>query len=169
MSVTYKFREDESLTIPNAKKANPQKIGEALEAIATENAGRLTPHAIVAAASNRKNPLHPFFEWDDSAAANAYRLDQARALVRIIRVDDGASAEPPRAFLSVSDRGTSYRSLAEVQRSPDLQTIVLRQAERDLAAFQTRYREMADICEIIMSAREKVRERLAKSEQRPTA
>lgn len=154
----YVFK-DAPVAIMNAKKADPQRIGQALAKIAADGGGRLTPNAVVEAARNARSPLHRHFEWDDLKAADAYRLEQAREIIRVIRLDDGAE-EPARAFLSVKDdAGVSYRTSQEVSGSLDLQLAVLKQAERDLDAFQKRYRELTEICEDVMSAREKVKER----------
>lgn len=154
--IRYVFRE-EPVAILNAKKADPQKIGQALAKIAQDGGGRLTPPAVVEAARNARSPLHRHFEWDDAKAAQSYRLDQARAIIGVIRIDDDTE-EPTRAFLSVKDAaGVSYRTAAEVGGSLDLQLAVLRQAEKDLDAWTRRYRELADACADVTSAREKVR------------
>lgn len=168
----YVFRDDRPVTISNAKKANPQVIGEALEKITATADGKLTPHAVVEAARNQRHPLHKFFEWDDAVAAEAYRVDQAREIIRIVRVED-ADAEDGnvRAFLSISDRsGTSYRRVGDVKSSVELQAIILRQAERDLEAFERRYRELKDVCDVVRTARESIAaKRTASDESRPSA
>ena len=161
--IRYIFK-DEPIAILNAKKADPQKIGEALARVAAEAGGRLTPTAVVAAARNARSPLHRHFEWDDAKAAEAYRLDQARAIIGVIRIEDD-DQEPTRAFLSVKDPdGISYRTAADVAGSLDLQLAVLKQAEKDLDAFQRRYRELEDVCRDVSSAREKVRTRRERAE-----
>lgn len=48
--------------------------------------GVLTPAAVVDAARDESHPLHDRFEWDDSKAAEAHRLNQARVLIRSVRV-----------------------------------------------------------------------------------
>lgn len=48
--------------------------------------GVLTPEIVVNAAANTAHPLHHFFEWDDNAAAIQYRLIQAGALIRSVKV-----------------------------------------------------------------------------------
>lgn len=162
----YVFK-DGPVTIKNAKRADPQKIGTALAKIAEQQKGRLTPPAVVEAARDTRNPLHKHFEWDDHLAADAYRLDQARTLIRSIRLVSEDDIEAAPAFLSVADKGgTSYRTYAEVMDSADLQNTVLAAAERDLAAFEKRYRQLADICEVIRDAREKIAARRAKHESR---
>lgn len=163
--IKYAFRDD-PVAILNAKKADPQKIGQALATIATAAAGRLTPSAVVEAARNARSPLHRHFEWNDAKAAQSYRLDQAREIIRVIRVEEDGE-EPTRAFLSVKDgAGVSYRAAAEVAASVELQLAVLKQAEKDLDAFQRRYAELKDVCGDVTSAREKVRARRERAELR---
>lgn len=163
--IKYVFR-DEPVAILNAKKANPQKIGQALAKVAAEFDGRLVPSAVVEAAQDPKSPLHPHFEWDDGKAAASYRLDQAREIIRVIRIDDGEETHQ-RAFLSVKDdAGVSYRTAAEVSGSLDLQLAVLKQAERDLDAFTRRYREMQDVCDDVSRAKDRVKGKRAAMEAR---
>lgn len=167
--ISYVFK-DGPVTIKNAKRADPQKIGTALAQISEQQKGRLTPPAVVEAARNNRHPLHRFFEWDDKIAAESFRLDQARALIRSVAIVGDGEAEPAPAYLSVADKGgTSYRTLADVMDSADLQNTVLVAAERDLAAFEKRYRTLADICQIIRDAREKIATRRTKHENRASA
>lgn len=162
--VAYVFK-DEPLRIKAAATANPQVIGEALAALAADREGHLTPSAVVEAAQYSLSPLHAHFEWDDATAAHAHRLDQARELIRVIRIDEGEQSPP--AFVSISDAsGVSYRPVAEVRASSSLQLVVLKQAERDLVAFQRRYRELADICGLVKVAQEKVNARRTEFESR---
>lgn len=166
MAIKYVFK-DEPVIILNAKRANAQRIGEALAKVTDANKGRLTPSAIVEAAKDTRSALHRHFLWDDVAAAQAYREQQARELVRLIRIETEDAEEPIRAFLSVKDgAGTSYRTAAEVAGSVDLQLAVLRQAERDLDAFTRRYKELQDVCADVASARDKARSRRESIEAR---
>jgi hypothetical protein len=171
--IRYVFREETPLSIKGAAFADPQVIGEELDRIAAANAGKLTPKATVAAAADPANPLHPHFEWDDARAAHAHRLHQARHLISLVRIVDDERHHDPPAFLTLADgaRGTSYRPLAAVLKSADLQLTVLRQAEADLTAFERRYRMLYEVCDLIREARERVSERrvAAESERRPQA
>lgn len=165
MAVAYTFKEDGLLTIRNAKNADPQRIGEALEAIAKANGGEITPPAVVESARAQRHPLHRHFEWDDAVAAEAFRLDQARMLIRAIHIVDKERPEPPRAFLSIADKGgTSYRRLEDVKDSAGLQALVLEAAERDLKAFEVRYSELQDVCSAVRDAREKIAKRRARDD-----
>jgi hypothetical protein len=161
----YVFREP--LTIQSAADADPQKIGEALAGIAKSNKGELTPPAVVDAARDKKSPLHRHFEWDDNVAANKYRLDQARSLIRSIHVeDDDAEDGHAAAFISISDKGgTAYRTLGEIKGSADLQAKVLAAAERDLDAWTKRYRALKDVCAIVEQAKTLVERKRARAKQ----
>ena len=156
--IKYEFREP--LTIQNGKKADPQKIGEALEKIGGAD-GTLEPEAVVEAARPKRHVLHQFFEWRDDVAAEAYRLDQARRIVRCIRIvaeDDGPSR---LAYVSITDRtqGRRYVPTSALIDNTRLQLQVLEAAERDLLAWERRYRDLTDLCDLVRVARERLRDR----------
>lgn len=154
----YTFDPDRVLSIKSAAKADPQKIGEALEKISATAGGHLTPEAVVIAAKDRKSVLHKHFEWNDEKAAEAYRVDQARSLVRCIHID-GQDTENgiARAFMSIREKsGTSYRGLSDILGSADLQARILAQAERDLLAWENRYKQIEDVCALIREARKRL-------------
>lgn len=54
------------------------------------------PAMLVKAAARKESPLHGLFEWDDSEAAKRYRVEQARRVIRTLRVvvDDQLTAKP---------------------------------------------------------------------------
>jgi len=60
-------------------------IREELHSLMSE--GRLRPEDVVDAARNPNSALHSYFTWDDSDAAAAYRLQEARALIKRVKVD----------------------------------------------------------------------------------
>lgn len=45
---------------------------------------RLDPELVVEAAKNPLSPLHEHFTWDDGAAAHAYRIAEAKVLIRVV-------------------------------------------------------------------------------------
>lgn len=150
------------------KGADPQRLGEALDKIAADNDGQLTPRAMVTSGRRRGHPLNRHFEWDDAKAADAHRLQQARQIVHAIRVIDESQPEaPPRiAYLSIAEgdgSGFAYRPRSAVADSARLQRLVLEQAERDLAAWERRYSEIAgDLTAAIALVRGELAERRAR-------
>jgi hypothetical protein len=135
-------------------RLDPQAIGEELERLGKAH-GDVRPHYVVDAA--RDNPSHPaysYFVWDDAVAGERYRIDQARALIRAVRVIDVDDEDRSlRAYMSVHDRGgTSYRTLAQVLSSKSMRERLMEQAERDLQAWMRRYRELKDIVDLVKPA-----------------
>ncbi len=64
-----------------------EAVRQRLEALARANGGRLTPEHVVADARDKLSPLHVHFEWDTKKAAQLYWLEQARQLIRSVRVE----------------------------------------------------------------------------------
>ena len=160
--IKYTFREDDIVAIKNANRADPQRIGEALQKISEQNDGRLTPEQVVAAAKSNRHPLHKHLEWNDERAAHSWRLQQARQIINIVMVDT-EDGETERAFISVNEkgRGRAYRDSITIKGDATLQLEVMRQAITDLKAFQTRYREMDHICDKIAIIEQDIQEMLA--------
>ena len=88
-----------------------QVIGEELSRLEEQNGGRIDPPSVVKAAKPKKSPLHPCFEWDNNAAAKAYRENQARELMRKIVVvykEPGKEIQHIRAFVNIKTEDESY-------------------------------------------------------------
>jgi hypothetical protein len=149
--------------IKNANKANAQRIGEAIKTHAAANGGRIDADKMADEARDPKHPMHRHLEWDDAAAARAFRVDQVREIIRIVLERDASDKKSTwrRAFVNINDHGRSYRTVAEVLENADLQMLLMKQAERELAAFQERYDDLSDICSIVAKARSALKARIA--------
>lgn len=51
-----------------------------------ETHGHLTPDIVLEDAHDKTSPLHGEFQWDNKLAAHQYRLQQARELIRSVKV-----------------------------------------------------------------------------------
>ncbi len=83
--------------------------------------GLIRPERVVEVAQDENNPLHDHFTWDDTEAAELYRIQQARGLIRVYVVHEPRVSRQVRAYVSVpSDRATTggYRPSATVAESP---------------------------------------------------
>jgi len=118
--------------------------------VIADDRGYLTPRAVVEAARPETSRLHPFFEWNDEAAAEEYRLAQARHLVRSVqvRVVDRLNNErslPKYHSVHVERRDDPtltervYAPLSAVRRSDDLIEQVQRKVEEDLMSARRRW------------------------------
>lgn len=70
-----------------------------------EDRGVLTTEAVLLDAENPDSPLHELFDWDDASAAKSWRTEQARRLIRSVK-------------LVIENRDIVIRSVAYV-RDPD--------------------------------------------------
>jgi hypothetical protein len=61
-------------------------IHRRLQELESKRRGVLTPDAVVADAKSKKSPLHSYFEWDNGKAGHAWRIEQARTLIRSVMV-----------------------------------------------------------------------------------
>lgn len=137
---------------------DPQKAGEALERLQKGKNGLLEAEDIVSAARDEASVLHPHFEWDDGVAAEAYRADQARELVRSLTIDISKSnleERPVRAFVNVetgTERG--YVSTYTALSSEDLRKQVLARAFAELEAWRARHQELSELARIFAAIEE---------------
>lgn len=131
---------------------DPQKAGEELERIKKAGNGLLEPANVVDAARDERSPIHDHFEWDDAVAAEAFRQDQARDLVRSLTIDVSRSnveAKAVRAFVNVDigdQRG--YVSTVTAMSSAELRLQVLARAFAELEAWRARHAELTELARI---------------------
>jgi hypothetical protein len=165
MARKYAFADGAIVCIKDSRSADPQTIGETLDAIRVARGGALKPEHVVEAARPTDHPLHRHFEWDDAVAAEAFRIDQARSMVRLVRIiaDDG-EMRPALVSLRAGD-GVAYRDIDDVLRSSDMRARLLDSAERDLRSWQERYKELKDLVELAEPIRREIsRRRSTKNE-----
>jgi hypothetical protein len=118
---------------------------EELDFIRNQHGGLLKPTDVLEYARNDQTALHKFFEWDDTEAAAKYRLQQARAIIRVVVQIIPSTDEKIRAFVSLSsDRhnGNGYRVITDVMDDEALTEILLQDAKNELAAFSRKYQKL---------------------------
>lgn len=168
----YVFADQKIFAVKNAGEADAQKLGEAIEKIASHNNGEVEPSMLWREArGNPRHPAHQLFEWNVERAAEAHWTDTARRIIRaIVPLDEeGEEMEIP-AFISINTGGgVHYKSSQEIMESKDLRDIVLAQAEKDMVAFQLRYRRFKELFEALETPIKVVRKMRGKpkTEDRP--
>ena len=133
------------------KWLSAQAVAERLTYL-QEKYGRVTPVDIVEDARSEASPLHKAFEWNDTAAAKAFREHQARQMIKSVRViyDEDAAQEPRRAFVNVirEGEGQMYLTSARVMGDEGLRQQVLEKAKADLKAWRHRYHDLTELSNI---------------------
>jgi hypothetical protein len=116
--------------------------------------GRLTAHDVLEEARNPGHPLHNRFEWDDSVAAERYRLDQARQLIREVKITfiprGATDPQSVRAYHSVPDpQGRAYRPTEEIANNPLMLRMLLNDMNRDWSRMRERYGHLVEFTEMV--------------------
>ena len=133
------------------------EVREALLALRDANTQSLNPRTVVEAARDEESPLHNYFEWDDGAAAEAFRLVQAEGLirrakitvVREARAERGVSLSVTREYQSrPSMRSIGYESVETIMSDEGRRDEMLEQARKELSAFRRRYESLAELAEV---------------------
>jgi hypothetical protein len=130
-----------------------------IDRLTSENGGkRIDANGFLAASSSPTSPVYPEFNWDDSAAAHEFRLQQARNIlnslqVTIERPNGGAITVP--LMVTVEKPGSAgrkqdYTNLAWAMSDEDLRTEVLRNALRELAAFKRKYATLSELAQVFV-------------------
>jgi len=139
-------------------------IADEIKKISDQNGGILKPEIIVKEAEQEESPLHPYFCWDDSEAAHAYRIWQARQLIAVVVQYEKHIGKNTRVYVSLSqdrvNEGGGYRVLADVLSDRHLRNELLSDALKELNRFEEAYKdlkELAEVFESIRSVRKKIK------------
>lgn len=103
--------------------------------------GRLTPTIVLEEAEPEGSVLHGDFEWDDTKAARAFRIDQARDLIQSVVIYRPRSKKTIRAYVSVArDRGdVGYRRIDDVMSDSELRAEMIRDFAGSLRSTLSRF------------------------------
>lgn len=128
-------------------KGDPVKVVKELESIGEE----VKPQQMVDYAKAHKNSeLHKCFTWDNTVAADKYRLYEARQIQRnlIIRklpTPENQEQQPKTIRLMMRTETTGgYKSIINIMRNDDEREKLLVMAKNELYAFERKYSTLAD-------------------------
>ena len=147
MSVRYAWRPGSRVNL------DAERAGRELEDIRTKSGGALTQEAVVERARSNNSALHDHFDWNDTEAAEKWRLNQAGDIIRAIVIDVSRSnVEEPklvRAFVNVEQRGERhYTSTLVALSDKDLRAQVLRKAWEELEGWRIRHSELVEFARV---------------------
>lgn len=132
----------------------------------------LTPKNLVEEARPEDSPLHPEFDWDDTVAAEKWREEQARQVIKTIILyesdmqtereitleeikdndiidTDNVFKSEDRAFVSTGERNHRYVPIAVALTNEEWKENLLKAAKRDMQAFVTKYHRLTELSNII--------------------
>jgi hypothetical protein len=138
---------------PNARmRGDAQLVGRELDMLQRTHGQVLTPRVVVDHARADKSALHKCFTWDDAKAAELHRENEARSIIRSIRIiTDNAIDDPTphRVFVNIDglegQDEQAYVPMTRVLSDPELFERARRQFLSDLQAFKRRYQEFESL------------------------
>jgi hypothetical protein len=158
---TWAFRE--VVPLRGGSKLDPQRVGAIIHEIKGKAPPDL-PTALWQAARSPRHYLHKCYEWNVQRAAEAHWRDTSQRIMGSIYAVDEETDESQPAFISiVADSGRAYFEPPDIANNLSLQLAVMKAAQRDLMAFQKRYRMLADVCDLIEQAQAKIDAKIAAS------
>jgi hypothetical protein len=123
------------------------RIAKELAALSTR--GRLSARRVVEwARTHRASALHTCFQWDNTKAAEAYRIWQARELIVSVEVVYGDGKKRQVYVSPISIRGSKaggYQSLVSVLSDRDMRKQFLAQALAELELVLAKYEDLTEL------------------------
>lgn len=129
-------------------KADANVAGSVIKEL--DDAGNLNAKALVDVSRPEDAPLHNEFEWDDSIAAEKYREEQARYLIRHITIVTEDS-EPVRAFFKIAVKDSepeNYTSVIKIMSDAEARAALLKQAFNEMYAFRKKYSMLTELAKV---------------------
>ena len=142
-------------------------VGAEMERIEARD-GQVTSKSLLDAGRPEESVLHSLFEWDDSKAAELYRLRQATEVITHIHiVIDEKPNTPYRAYVNIqessgqTERGR-FINVRSAMENEETRRIVLNMAISEAKRFSQKYANYKELSEVF-EAIERVAERMKAS------
>ena len=125
------------------KNKDPQVIADEIYSIGDEP----TKEQIVDKARNEDSELHDLFEWRDDVAAEQWREEQAKVILRklkVVIVHDEKEEKPfievpVRMFFGDPQKPSGFVSVMKVMNNDDTYQALLNRAREDALSFRKKY------------------------------
>ncbi len=129
------------------KGADAQKVANEILALGDD----ITPNQILETARNKNTELHKCFEWDDSIAAERYRLSQARMIVchLVIKRPPEEKEKPEIRIFYKTDKASNYKPTTLIMTDKTEYEKLLENAYKELQIFKKKYHSLAELDDIM--------------------
>ena len=132
-------------------KADAQKSADEIMEIC-EELESATPQQILEKARDGNTELHKCFTWDDTEAAEKWRITEARTVVRnlkIIEVKPDKEPEPTtiRVFYKTDNSG-GYKPTKLILKKPDEYKVLVERCRSELLAVKQKFQNISEFDEI---------------------
>lgn len=120
-------------------KADAQKVADEI------GSGQITPQEVLEKARDVNSELHKCFEWDDTIAAEKYRLQQARSIIiNLVYAPKKEEEQSVRCF-SLTSKVSTYQPTQQFLVQEDEYQTLLKRALAELEAFKRKYHTLTEL------------------------
>ena len=120
-------------------KADAQKVAEEI------GFGKFTPMEVLEKAKDETTELHKCFEWNDSIAAEKYRLEQAKNIIRMLVYEKETKEQPVVRYYAKTETKHVYQPTKQFLVQEDEYQGLLRRALAELEAFKNKYHTLTEL------------------------
>ena len=110
-----------------------------------ESLEQATPENVLEYARNESTELHKCFEWNDTVAAEKYRLKQARQIIQSFVIVHEEKEEPKIRAYQITTQTNVYQPTRLFLQQPDEYKALLARAKQELQAFKARYKTLTEL------------------------
>ena len=122
--------------------ADAQKVADEIAAIGSS----ATTAQILDKARDESTELHKCFDWNDTTAAEKWRMHQARNVVCSLVIREQAETPKPevRVFYK-TDNDSGYKPTVLIMQDKDEYQKLLARALAELSSFKAKYQTLAEL------------------------
>ena len=120
-------------------KADAQKVAEEI------GFGKFTPMEVLEKAKDETTELHKCFEWNDSIAAEKYRLEQAKNIIRMLVYEKETKEQATVRYYAKTETKHVYQPTKQFLVQEDEYQGLLRRALAELEAFKNKYHTLTEL------------------------
>ena len=120
-------------------KADAQKVAEEI------GFGKFTPMEVLEKAKDETTELHKCFEWNDSIAAEKYRLEQAKNIIRMLVYKKENKEQQVVRYYAKTETKHVYQPTKQFLVQEDEYQGLLRRALAELEAFKNKYHTLTEL------------------------
>lgn len=140
-----------------------ERVAEHLHKLEEEH-GAVTREDFLESARSEESEMHKLFEWDDSIAAEKYRLRQANDIIHSIKITVASEDKEPvtmNAFVipgytegNITRPKGGYVNIRKATKEVDMHSAILQDARKSARWFMDKYRSIAELEGVITAIEE---------------
>lgn len=140
----------------NKYPVDAETAGSYMESLNNKH-GAVTPELLLDSSRSEDSVMHQCFEWDDTKAAEKYRVKQALGIISnltCVKVTGNKDKNPikTRAFVNVSSSSMRkkgiFKPILEAMGDADMRKTVLENAITELNDFKKKYSDLEELCAV---------------------